>query len=215
MSNEHTPSDDDVQSDERVQRTLENQTIDGVDALVATDPGEIFIDLPAWNPRYIRVREGDRIQQGDVGTQSTREMAGPRLTHWVVDSITEQTVTGRNTDTEETTTWDREQVVQRLGTGSFSAVLSSFDRVSVTELDEWRGRHSTEEDEERRPYVVVTVYGNNGEKFTRLYAAQTAGDWDSLEMVQEGATVKKFDDDTLSAFEDAVRNALRAERRLH
>lgn len=89
-------------TNEQTKRTVEVQTIDGVDALVSTDPGEIFIDLPASNPRYIRVQEGDRIQEGDVGTQTTAQMAGPRLTHWVIELITAETVTGTDTRTGET-----------------------------------------------------------------------------------------------------------------
>lgn len=201
MSNQHT------------RRTFETRTIDGVDALVATDAGEIFIDLPAWNPRYIRVRHGDRIQEGDVDTKTAAEMAGPRLSHWVVDSITAETVTGTDTDTGESQEWDRELVVKRLANGTYSAELTSFDRVSVTELDEWHGRHASEGDEEVRPYVVAVAYGNSGEKFTRLYAATEAGDWATLELVQEDGQVETFDEALRNRFEDAVRTALEAERR--
>ena len=189
--------------------------IDGVEALVNLDPGELFIDLPASNPRFIRVQEGDRIQEGDVGTQSTAEMAGPLLTHWVIESITEETVIGRDTETNETRDWDREQLIQRLGAGEFSAELVTFDRVSVTEIEEWRGRHPPEASEEMKPYVVVVAYGNNGGKFTQLYAATEAGEWDSLEVVQQDAHVEEFSDELRTHFDDAVREALEVERRYH
>ncbi|WP_147438235.1 hypothetical protein [Haloferax sp. Atlit-109R] len=200
---------------EHTKKTIETRTIDGVEALVNVDPEEIFIDLPASNPRYIRVQEGDRIQEGDVGTQSTAEMAGPLLTHWVVESITEETVIGRDTETNETREWDREQLVQRLGIGGLSAELSTFDRVSVTELEEWRGRHTSEGSEEVKPYVVVIAYGNNGGKFTQLYAATEAGDWDSLEVVQQDSHVQAFSDELRTHFDDAVREALEVEQRYH
>jgi hypothetical protein len=189
--------------------------IDGVEALVNLDPGELFIDLPASNPRFIRVQEGDRIQEGDVGTQSTAEMAGPLLTHWVIESITEETVIGRDTETNETRDWDREQLIQRLGAGEFSAELVTFDRVSVTEIEEWRGRHPPEASEEMKPYVVVVAYGNNGGKFTQLYAATEAGEWDSLEVVQQDAHVEEFSDELRTHFDDAVREALEVEQRYH
>jgi hypothetical protein len=200
---------------EHTRRTIETRTIDGAEALVNIDPEEIFIDLPASNPRYIRVQEGDRIQEGDVGTQSTAEMAGPLLSHWVIESITEETVIGRDTETNETREWAREQLIQRLGAGEFSAELATFDRVSVTEIEEWRGRHSPEGSEEVKPYVVVIAYGNNGGKFTQLYAATEAGDWDSLEVVQQDAHVEEFSDELRRHFDDTVREALTVEQRYH
>jgi hypothetical protein len=200
---------------EHTKQTIETRTIDGIEALVNVDPGEIFIDLPASNPRYIRVQEGDRIQEGDVGTQSTAEMAGPLLTHWVIESITAETVIGRHTETNETREWDREQLIQRLGAGEFSAELTTFDRVSVTELEEWRGRHSPEGSEEVKPYVVVIAYGNNGEKFTQLYAATEAGNWKSLAVVQQDSHVQAFSDELRTHFDDAVREALDVEQRYH
>ncbi|WP_049968753.1 hypothetical protein [Haloferax prahovense] len=198
---------------EHTKKTIETRTIDGVEALVNVDSEEIFIDLPASNPRYIRVQKGGRIQEGDVGTQSTAEMAGPLLTHWVVESITEETVIGRDTETNETREWDREQLIQRLGTGGLSAELATFGRVSVTELEEWRGRHTSEGSEEAKPYVVVTAYGNNGEKFTQLYAATETGNWDSLEVVQQDSHVQALSDELRTRFDDAVHEALEVEQR--
>ena len=200
-------------TNEQTKRTVEVQTIDGVDALVSTDPGEIFIDLPASNPRYIRVQEGDRIQEGDVGTQTTAQMAGPRLTHWVIESITEETVTGTDTETGETEEWDRDYLTQRLSAGEFSAELTTFDRVSVTEIEEWGGRRPTEEPEEERPYVIAIAYGNNGEQFTQLYAATETGNWDSLEVVKQDTRVQEFDEELRKKLGDAIRRALDVEQR--
>jgi hypothetical protein len=202
-------------SNENSKQTVEIRTIDGVDALVNTDPGEIFIDLPASNPRYIRVQEGDRIQEGDVSTKTTAEMSGPLLTNWDIESITTETVTGTNTDTGETREWDREQLIQRLGTREFSAELTTFDRISVTEVEEWRERHSVEDTEEVNPYVIAIAYGNNGEKFTQTYAATEAGDWDSLEVVQQDTTIQNFSDELRNRFDDAVQKTLEVEQRYH
>lgn len=200
---------------ENHKQTVEVRTIDGVDALVSTDPGEIFIDLPASNPRYIRVQEGDRIQEGDASTRTTAEMAGPLLTNWEIESITAETVTGTDVDTGETREWDREQLVQRLSTGEFSAELTTFDRVSVTEIEEWRERHSVEGTEEVKPYIIAIAYGNNGEKFTQLYAATEAGDWDSLEVVQQDTTIQNFSEELRKHFDDAVQKTLEVEQRYH
>ena len=66
-----------------------------------------------------------------------------------------------------------------------------------------------------KPYVVVVAYGNNGGKFTQLYAATEAGEWDSLEVVQQDAHVEEFSDELRTRFDDAVREALEVERRDH
>ncbi|WP_440009858.1 hypothetical protein [Halomicrococcus sp. SG-WS-1] len=202
-------------SKENPKQTLEVRTIDGVDTLVNTDAGEIFIDLPASNPRYIRVQEGDRIQEGDVSTKTTAEMAASGLTNWTIESITPETVTGTDIDSGETREWDREQLVQRLGGGGFSAELTTFDRVSVTEIEEWRGRHSAGDTDEVKPYVVAIAYGNNGEKFTQLYAATETGNWDSLEMVQQDGHIQNFGDELRQRFDDAVQKTLEVEQQYH
>lgn len=197
------------------EQTVEVRTIDGVKALVSTDPGEIFIDLPASNPRYIRVQESDRIQEGDVGTRTHAEIAEPLLANWKIDSITAKIVTGTDDDTSEIREWDREQLIQRLSAGEFSAELTTFDRVSVTEIEEWRERHSVEGTEEVRPYVIVIAYGNNGEKFTQLYAATESGDWISLEVVQQDTNIQNFSEELRKRFDDAVHKSLEVEQRYH
>lgn len=202
-------------NEQNTERTVEVRMIDGLNALVNTDPGEIFIDLPASNPRYIRVREGDRIQEGDVGTRTTAEMAGPLLTHWVIESITTETVTGTDTDTGETREWDREHLIHRLSGGEFSAELTSFDRVSVSEIEGWRGRHPAEDTEVMKPYVIAIAYGNNGEKFTQLLAATEAGDWDSLEVVQSDPRIERFNADLRDRLDAAIREALDVEQQFH
>ncbi|WP_254544129.1 hypothetical protein [Halomarina pelagica] len=200
---------------EHSKQTVELRTIDGIDVLVNTDPREIFIDLSTSNPRYIRVQEGDRIQEGDVSTRTPAEMAGPLLTNWRIESVATETVTGADVDTGETREWDREQLVQRLVAGEFSAELTTFDRVSVTEIEEWRASHPVDSTEEVKPYVIAVAYGNNGEKFTQLYAATEAGDWDSLEVVQQDPRIQNFNEELRKRFDDAVERTLEVEQRFH
>ncbi|WP_227379706.1 hypothetical protein [Haladaptatus halobius] len=142
-------------------------------------------------------------------------MGGPLLTKWDIESITTETVTGTNTDTGETREWVREQLTHRLGTREFSAELTTFDRICVTEVQEWRERHSVEDTEEVNPYVIVVAYGNNGEKFTQLYAATESGDWDSLEVVQQDTTIQNFSDELWNRFDDAVQKTLEVEQQYH
>ncbi|WP_143423206.1 hypothetical protein [Halegenticoccus soli] len=142
-------------------------------------------------------------------------MSGPRLTKWRIESISTETVTGTNANTGETREWERDWLVQRLGAGEFSAELTTFDRVSVTEIDEWRERHSVEEIDEVKPYVIAIAYGNNGEKFTSLYAATEAGDWDSLELVQQDESVQNFSGALRERFDEAVHRTLEVEQRYH
>lgn len=193
-------------------RTEEFRTIGGIKALVNTDPGEIFIDLPASNPRYIRVQEDGRIQEGDVSSRSPAEMAGPLLTHWTIKSITEETVTGIDDKTGEVKEWDRQHLVRGLSTGEFSAELSTFDRVSVAQIEAGSASSAIEDPKEGGLTVIVIVYGNNGEKFTQTYVGPEA-DLESLELVEQDVRIKQFDEEVRQHFDGAVRRALEVEQR--
>lgn len=196
-------------------RTVETRAINDVDALVSTNPGEIFIDLPASNPRYIRLQEGDRIQEGDVSTRTSAEMAGPLLSHWTIDTITTETVHGTNTQSGKEREWDRENLIARLCAGEFSAELRTFDRVSVTEIEEWPGSKRDREDDMTRPYIVAVIYGNNGDKFTQLYAATVQGEWDSLQLVQQDTAITELSEPLQKSIETAVQTALTDEKQYH
>ncbi|MDG5821876.1 hypothetical protein [Natronococcus sp. A-GB7] len=190
-------------------------TIDGVEALINLDPGELFLDLPANTPRYIRVQEGDQVQEGDVRTQTSQTMDSQTLSKWRIDSISTDTVTGVDVDTGEAQEWDREWLIQRLGTGGFSVKLTDFDRVSVSETTGLGGSHADDQDDEVSPHVIVTAYGNNGQKFIQLYSATEPGDWESLQLVDQDQHVKEFSEDVLEKFETAVARAIQLEQQYH
>ncbi|WP_394742959.1 hypothetical protein [Natronococcus roseus] len=190
-------------------------TIDGVEALINLDPGELFLDLPANTPRYIRVQEGDQVQEGDVHTQTSQTMDSQTLSKWRIDSISTDTVTGVNVDTGEAQEWDREWLIQRLGTGGFSVKLTDFDRVSASETTGLGRSHADEQDDEVSPHVIVTAYGNNGQKFVQLYSATEPGDWESLQLVNQDQHVKEFSEDVLEKFETAVARAIELEQQYH
>jgi len=193
-------------------QTVETRAIDGVDALINTNPGDIFIDLPASNPRYIRLQEGDRIQEGDVSTRTAAEMAGPLLAHWTIDTITTETVRGTNTQNGKEREWDRENLIARLCAGEFSAELRTFDRVSITEIEEWPGLQHDRESDTTQPYIVAVIYGNNGDKFTQVYAATAKGEWDSLQLVQQDTAITDLSDSLQQTIEAAVQTALATEK---
>lgn len=188
-------------------RMTVTQRIGGVESIVNTEPGEIYIDIPATNPRYIHVREGDRIVEGDVQSRTREELESPALDKWTVESISEDTVTGADTETGELVEWDREWLVRHLGSGEFSVDLRDFDRVSVAETGGWE-----REDGEIDPTVLVTVYANDGERFTRQYAASRAGELESLTLVSQDPRIDKFDEDLRERFDEAVASALEIER---
>lgn len=197
----------------RYDRTTVTQTIGGVESIVNTEPGEIYIDIPATSPRYIHVREGDRLLEGDIRSQTKEELESPTLKTWRVESISEDTVTAIDVDTDERQEWDREWLVKHLGVGEFSVGLRDFGRVSVARSREWDEGTTGDAESETKPTVIVTVYANDGERFTRRYAADRVGDWDSLTLDHQDARVDEFDEELRERFDDAVATAIDVERR--
>ena len=191
------------------------QTIDGVEALINLDPGELFLDLPANTPRYIRVREGDRIQEGDVRTQTSQTMNSQTLSKWRIETISTDTVTGVDVDTGASREWDREWLVRHLGTGGFSVELTDFNRVSVTETPGLETARGDDRDDEVSPHVVVTAYGNDGRHFTQLYSATEPGDWESLTLVNQDQHVREFGEELRETFDAAVDRAIELEQQYH
>lgn len=196
-------------------RNHTSQTIDGVEALINLDPGEIFLDLPVRTPRYIRVEEGDQIQEGDVHTQTSQTMDSQTLSRWQIDEITADTVTGIDVDTGESKAWDREWLVEQLGTGGFSATLTDFDRVSVSETTGFGRSHPGDPDDIANPHVIVTVYGNNGQQFTQLYSATEPGDWGAITLVRQDHHVEEFSEELREKFDAAVSRAVELEQQYH
>jgi hypothetical protein len=202
--NEHTPT-----------RKHVFQTIDGVEALVNLDPGELYLDLPANTPRYIRVREGDQIQEGDVRTQTSQTMDSAALAKWHIETISTDSIRGVNIDTGEAQEWDRQWIIQQLGTGGFSVELTDFDRVSVSETTGLSTSDPEDQDTEVSPHVTVTAFGNNGQKFTQFYSTTEPGDWESVSVVKRDRRVEDFSNTLRERFDVAVAKALEMERRYH
>ncbi|NUB90648.1 hypothetical protein HTZ84_14625 [Haloterrigena sp. SYSU A558-1] len=184
-------------------RSLVSRTIEGTETLVSTEPGEIFVDVPAANARYVRVEEGDTIQEGDIRSRSAEELASESLRKWRIETIGPETVIGTDRETDERREWDREELEQKLAIGGFSTNLSGFERATVSgPVDESNGES-----------VTVTVYGNDSRKFTQTYRPVDDTDRDErrLELAAADERVETFDDDVRERFESTVALALRNE----
>ncbi|MFC7240184.1 hypothetical protein ACFQS4_18660 [Saliphagus sp. GCM10025317] len=192
------------------ERNLASRTIEGVEALVSTESGEVFIDVPAANPRYIRVEEGDVIQEGDARSRTEEELASDSLRKWTVDTIGPETVIGTDRETDERREWDRESLEQKLAIGSLSTNLTDFERVNVGE-PRTADRDGGRSDEQ---LVTVTTYGNDSRKFTqsyRLVDVDEGGDERRLELAKSDKRIEGFEDDLRKEFNEAVELALRNE----
>jgi hypothetical protein len=60
-------------------RTTIIQEIEKIKSTINTGPGELYIDIPATNPRYIHVQEGDCIMEGDIRSRRREELESPTL----------------------------------------------------------------------------------------------------------------------------------------
>ncbi|USZ70260.1 hypothetical protein [Natronosalvus halobius] len=192
------------------ERNLASRTIEGVEALVSTESGEVFIDVPAANPRYIRVEEGDVIQEGDTRSRTEEELASDSLRKWTVDTIGPETVIGTDRETDERREWDRESLEQKLAIGSLSTNLTDFERVNVGE-PRTADRDGGRSDEQ---LVTVTAYGNDSRKFTqsyRLVDVDEGGDERRLELAKSDKRIEGFADELRKEFNEAVELALRNE----
>jgi hypothetical protein len=192
-------------------RMTVTQNIQGVESTVNTEPGEIYIDIPATNPRYIHVREGDYIMEGDIRSRRREELESPALRKWRIKSISEDTVVGVDAETGEFHDWSREWLVNHLAVGEYSVELRDFGQVSVTAT--WDCADVDEGVDDTTPMVIATIYGNDGEQFTRQYTASRSGDWDSLTLASQDPRVDTFDKELRERFNNAVTTALEIERR--
>lgn len=192
-------------------RNLVPRTIEGVETLVSTTSGEIFIDVPAANPRYIRVEEGDTVQEGDIRSQTVDELAAVSLKKWTIETIGPETVIGTDQSTSERREWDRKSLEQKLAIGSLSTDLTNFERVNVSGKPNVSNQERRQLDEEA---VTVTVYGNDSRKFIntyRLVGDGAGGDERRLELLESDERIKKFDPALRERFDQAVELALRNE----
>lgn len=184
-------------------RRLVPRTIEGTETLVSTESGEIFVDVPAANERYVRVVEGETVQEGDIRSRSAEELASESLRKWTIETIGPETVIGTDQETGERREWEREVLDQKLAIGGLSTDLTGFERVKV----------SGEANASDRDSVTVTVYGNDSRKFTQTYRLiGDAGDEDRrLELTESDDRVETFEDGLRERFDHAVEFALRNE----
>lgn len=202
-----------VNDDENGTTTTTTKRFEGFDARFGTDPEEIYIELQTGSPAYIHVREGDYLQEGDV---FHRERAGdsPRLATWEVVEITPEHVTGRDLDTGETVTMDREAVEKGLAVGRYSTNLTDFEWISVYQVGRWA--NYDEDDRESgtrytgRPYVSVVAYGDNGRKYGRRYRF-VSPESKKLYLWKEDKPLGGFRDEVADRLDRRVRDALEAE----
>ena len=191
-------------------RQLISRTIEGVEALVTTESGEIFLDVPAETPRYIRVEEGATIQEGDIRSRTAKELESPTLRKWTVETIGRKTVEGTDRETGEEHEWDREELETKLAIGALSTNLVDFDRVNVTRGAATATPNAERPDEESAT-VDVTVYGNDGQKFSqtyRLLETDAAGEDRRVELEASDERVKTLETDLRERFDRAVEEAL-------
>lgn len=188
----------------------------GIDATFGTDPNEIFLELRAGSPAYIRVREGDYVQEGDAFHREQLGLNSPTLDTWEVVEIGSDVVVGRDIGSGEDVTWGREEVEKGLAIGTYSTNLTDFETVSVYEVGRWR---DYDEDDPTggggytytgRPYVSVVAYGDNGLKYGRRYRFVDA-DAGAVELWKEDRPANGFADGVRDRLDDRVREALEAD----
>ncbi|WP_226005310.1 hypothetical protein [Natrinema salinisoli] len=190
-------------------RELVTRTIEGVETLVSTESGEIFVDVPGSNSRYIRVEEGDTVQEGDIRSRTAEELASESLRKWTIETIGPETVIGTDQETGERSEWDRESLDQKLAIGGFSTDLTDFERVKVSGAVDTSTQNGRPSDVES---VTVTVYGNDSRRFTETYRpidADGSGDERRLELTDSDERVERLDPDLRERFDQAVELALR------
>lgn len=187
------------------EREMEPRTIEGTEALVNVESGEIFLDVPAASPRYIRVEEGDTVREGDIRSRSEGELESPSLGKWTIETIGPETVIGTDRETGERREWERTALERKLATGALSTTLTDFERVNVTDR---KGNNSNEHS------VVAVVYGNDGEKFSQTFRpvdGETDGEERRLESVEADDRTEEFEPELRERFDRAVELALRNE----
>lgn len=186
--------------------TIEIREIQGTQVGVGTDPDELFLDLPINRPIYVRVSEGDHVQEGDVRARGSfelaeggDELASTTLRTWEVVEIGPGTVVLRDLETDGREERDREELEYDLATGVVSTNLTEFERVTVVRTGPW------DDDSDAPPHVTVTAYGNDGRKFSRVYHL---GEGTSLEYWRQDRAITEFSDALRDRFERRVAEAL-------
>lgn len=184
-------------------RRLVPRSIEGTETLVSTESGEIFVDVPAANARYIRVEEGETVQEGDVRSRSAEEVASESLRKWTIETIGPETVIGTDQKTGERREWEREALEQKLAIGGLSTELTGFERVNVSGKTDTSDQNS----------VTVAVYGNDSRKFSQTYhpISDSRDEDRRLELTEADNRVETFEASLRERFDHAVEFALRNE----
>ncbi len=196
----------------RKSQTIVTKDVQGIRAGIGTDSAEIFIDFPLSSPRYYRVRRGDIIQEGDIEAKTGAELESPTLTKWIVTDITSESVIGRDTESGDKRVWERDWFEERLMIGQFSTSLTDFERVSVIETGDASetiaGRRALSERPSSGLRVVVTVYGDNGQKFGRTYRFAEGDERSEIRLESQTPALEGLDEELTARLERAVHAAL-------
>lgn len=85
--------------------------------------------------------------------------------------------------------------------------------MSVSETPGLDSSYIDDRDDEVSSHVIVTAYGNNGQKFTQVYSMTEPGDWESLTLVKQDHHVQEFSEELRAKFDAAVTTAIELEQR--
>jgi hypothetical protein len=194
--------------------TTTTERFEGFDARFGTDPDEIHIELQLGSPAYIHVREGDYLQEGDAFRRNQIGMSSSTLDTWEVVDITPEIVIGRDLDTGEDMTMDREDIETGLAVGRYSTNLTDFEWISVYHVGDWESYRLEDEGAGTRytgePYVSVVAYGDNGLKYGRRYRFVDSGS-NRLSLWKEDMPRGGFTDEVAQRLNQRVCTALESE----
>lgn len=184
---------------------VEHRVIQGREVRILRYPDELHVQWRPGRPVYYGVRVGDRIKN------AATDVASARIDEWEVTEITPDRVVGRDIDTDEETTWDRETLERALVVGRYATNLSEFAVVTVHPAGSWTAYDpaaASGPEYRGRPYLTAIAYGNNGEKYGRRYRFVAEGDGDAVEIDEEDPKIARLSEEMRAHFDDVVRSAL-------
>ncbi len=193
---------------------IERRTIQGREALVGLASDEIHIQWQPTRPTYLGVHVGDRIK--DAAT----DQSSVRIDEWEVVEITPDDVVGTHEHTGDRRTWSRATLERDLAFGTYATNLTCFERVSILPFGDWErydsdSDHGTDPQHELayhgRPYVMVAVYGDNGEKYGLRYAYADTENRSTLLLRAADPNVTRLPSPLRSALDETVWSALEAD----
>lgn len=208
------PDDREFNEEEVSTTTTTTKRFEGLDARFGTDPLEIYIELRTGSPRYIRMKEGDLLYEGDAYRREQLGIGTTTLDTWEVTEITPTRVRGRSVETDEEVEWVRGEVENGLATGRYSTNLTDFEWISVYQVGQWDDYQPDEEGSGTRyvgrPYVSVVAYGDNGLKYGRRYRF-VEPESNELYLWKEDKPRGGFPDEVAERLDQRVRRALETE----